>query len=315
MKHLLFFFLDGVGLGPPSPTNPLANHDGAAFRQLAGGQPLQLPLDEQSRPTPLVRMLDATLGVEGLPQSGTGQATLMTGVNCAQRVGRHFGPFPHSKTHDLLNRTNLFHKIQSLSLQHEAPAAFANAYPPQFFNASRRRATVTTHCCKAANIAIRDIDALRSGRALPADLTGAVWRNILELDVPTRTLSDAAQTLAATTRQHAFTLFEYFLTDKVGHSRIDTQPESLLTDLNQFLSALLDALNPVRETLLITSDHGNLEDMSHTQHTRNPVPLLVYGWAAPHFRQAADLTDVTPGIVEALRSAHSTDHSNADEAG
>ena len=72
--------------------------------------------------------------------------------------------------------------------------------------------------------------------------------------------------------------------------------------LNQFLRRLLDLLDPSRDTLLITSDHGNVEDVSHTQHTRNPVPLVVRGWAAPYFAEARDLTDVTPCIVDALRA-------------
>lgn len=303
MKHLLFLFLDGVGLAPETDQNPFAAHDGAAFRHLAGDQSWTQPFDEHDTPQHITRALDATLGVDGLPQSGTGQASLMTGTNCAQQVGRHFGPFPHSKTHDNLDQANLFHKVQSLFPQHDAPAAFANAYPPQFFNAARRRATVTTYCCNAAGVEIRDIDALQSGRALSADLTGTAWREILQLDVPDRSMTEAAQILASTTRQHAFTLFEYFLTDKVGHNRIDMPASTLLTELDRFLDALIEALDPDRETLLITSDHGNLEDTSHTQHTHNPVPLLVYGWAAPHFAQAGDLTDVTPGIVNALQAA------------
>jgi len=302
MKGILFLFLDGVGLGRDSPENPFAAHSGEAFRQLASGQPWMRPFHERTTPAHLVQSLDATLGVDGLPQSGTGQASLLTGANCPQLVGRHFGPFPHSKTYKSLNQANLFHKIQSLFPQQESPTAFANAYPPQFFSATRRRSTVTTHCCEAAEVEIRDITALREGRALPADLTGAIWRELLQLEVPQRTLAEAARVLASTTRQHAFTFFEYFLTDKVGHRRVETPPETLLTDLNAFLEALLDALDPSQETLLITSDHGNLEDTSHTQHTRNPVPLFVYGWAASHFEGAANLTDVTPGIVRALRS-------------
>jgi phosphopentomutase len=103
------------------------------------------------------------------------------------------------------------------------------------------------------------------------------------------------------------TFFEYFLTDKVGHRRIEMSPSTLLADLDSFLDGLLGALKPSEETLLITSDHGNFEDTSHTQHTRNPVPLIVYGWAAPHFANASDLTDVTPSIVRALRSANGAD--------
>lgn len=304
MKHILFLFLDGVGLAPEDSSNPFAAHEDGAFRHLAGGQRWTQPFEEHSSPTHLFRALDATLGVEGLPQSGTGQASLMTGVNCARLVGRHFGPFPHSETHEPLDQANLFHEVQALSASHEAPTAFANAFPPQYFDASQRRSTVTTHCCRAAQVEIRDIVALREKRALPADLTGATWRDLLHLDVPRRPPQDAASILAATARQHTFTLFEYFLTDKVGHRRIETPPETLFTQLNQFLGALTDALDPARETLLITSDHGNLEDTAHTHHTRNPVPLIVYGWAAPHFARATDLTDVTPGILKSLRSAN-----------
>jgi 2,3-bisphosphoglycerate-independent phosphoglycerate mutase len=303
MKRLLFLFLDGTGLSRDGPSNPFAAHDGGAFRRLAGGQHWTHPFEQQSGATHLLRALDATLGIKGLPQSGTGQASLLTGTNCAKQVGRHFGPYPHSKTHPSLDDANLFHKVQELFPQHPAPAAFANAFPPQYFDAPRRRATVTTRCCQAAEVPLRDMAALQAGEAIPADLTGHTWRDRLDLDVPLRTPAEAATVLASAAREHAVTFFEYFLTDKVGHRRIDVAPSTLLTDLDAFLNGLLDALRPSEETLLITSDHGNLEDTGHTQHTRNPVPLIVYGWAAPHFAEASDLTDVTPGIVRALRAA------------
>jgi len=301
MKRILFVFLDGVGLAPSGPSNPLSAHDGAAMRRLAGGQRWDRPFRPKATNTHLVRPIDATLGVEGLPQSGTGQASLLTGENCARLVGRHFGPFPHSTTHEVLDHKNLFQKVQDLFPAAEPPVAFANAFPPQYFNASRRRATVTTHCCRAAQVELRDIDALRAGRALPADLTGASWQDLLQLDVARMEPAEAGSVLASTARPHAFTLFEYFLTDKVGPKRIETPPAPLLTQLDEFFGGLLRALDPDQDALLLTSDHGNLEDTSHTQHTRNPVPLIVYGWAAPHFEDATSLTDVTPSIVNALR--------------
>lgn len=301
MKRLLFFFVDGVGIGERGDENPLSTIDAPALHRLAGHQQWCAPFSPQTAPELVVRSLDATLGVEGLPQSGTGQATLFTGTNCAEIVGRHFGPFPHSKTHPVLDRANLFCQLQSLS-DNGRPSTFANAFPPQYFDAARRRATVTTYCCKAANIALRDLSALRDERAVAADLTSVSWRERLNLDVPARSPAEAATILAALTRDHALTLFEYFLTDKAGHRRIDTPPAQLLADLDCVLGALVDRLDPARDALVVTSDHGNLEDLSHTQHTRNPVPLVVYGWAAPFFRDARSLTDVTPCIVEALRS-------------
>jgi len=309
MKRILFVFLDGVGLGPETSSNPLFAYEGKFVRRLANNQQWTDPFDEQSSSVHVVRALDATLGIEGLPQSGTGQATLMTGVNCAQRVGRHFGPYPHSKTHDVLDQDNLFQRVQALFSARNVSPAFANAFPPQYFNASRRRSTVTTRCCRAADVELRDISALRMKQAISADLTGATWRDLLDLDVPLRTPEETGSILAHAARQHPFTLFEYFLTDKVGHRRVDLSPDELLTQLDQFLGGVLETIDPTRDTLLITSDHGNLEDTSHTQHTRNPVPLIAYGWAAPHFANAQNLQDVTPSILQALRAANALSQS------
>lgn len=301
MRHILFFFVDGVGLGPQSPSNPLFDAETPGLRRLAGGQPWCRPLTARAGHTTLVRSLDATLEVEGLPQSGTGQASLLTGVNCATVVGRHFGPYPHSTTHATLDQDNLFRQIRTLG-DPALPVTFANAFPPQYFEAARRRATVTTYCCNAAGVALRDLSALRDRRAVAADLTGASWRTHLDLDVPDRSLSEAAEVLLSTARRHRFTLFEYFLTDKVGHGRVDTPAGTIVGALDGIIGALLERIDPETDTLLVTSDHGNLEAGTHTQHTRNPVPLLVHGWAAPYFERATDLTDVAPAVVAALRA-------------
>lgn len=303
MRRILFVFLDGVGLAPPGPENLFSKHENAGLQQLGGGAAWTQALPEQTSSRHLVRSLDATLGVDGLPQSGTGQATLFTGVNCAERVGRHFGPFPHSATYDVLDHENVFHRVHTLASFSNA-TAFANAFPPQFFEASSRRWTVTTRCCAGADVPLRDLDALQSNRAVAADLTAEAWREALHLDVSTRVAAQAANDLVATHRDHVFTLFEYFQTDKVGHGRGDLPSNVLLERLNQFFGHLLDLLDPAQDTLLVTSDHGNVEDTTHTQHTRNPVPLFVHGWAAPYFAGARDLTDVTPGIVNALKAVH-----------
>jgi hypothetical protein len=304
MKHILLLFLDGLGIGAPTESNPFAQTDWPGFRRLAENQPWHDPFSAHDGPRHVVRTLDATLGVEGLPQSGTGQGTLFTGVNCADVVGRHFGPFPHSTTHAVLDEQNVFQQLRGLPGTPQ-PVAFANAFPPPFFNASRRRATVTTHCCLAADVPLRDQSGLEAGHAVSADLTNTYWRTQLGLDVPKRTVDDAATVLASVAQDHAFTLFEYFLTDKVGHRRVETPPAELLRELDRFLRVLVDQLDPATDTLVLTSDHGNLEDTSHTQHTRNPVPLLVHGWAAPFFADATDLTDMTPAVVKALRSTRS----------
>ncbi len=77
--------------------------------------------------------------------------------------------------------------------------------------------------------------------------------------------------LAGNVDRYDFTLYEYFLTDKAGHTQDRDRCEQVLRDLDRFLAAYLEAAPPGATTLL-TSDHGNIEDLSTRSHTRNPVP-------------------------------------------
>ena len=307
MHSMLFVFLDGVGLGPAgSPDNPLACEALPAFERLAGQQrwtSQARPIDE---PDHLFRPIDATLDVEGLPQSGTGQATLFTGVNCALKAGRHFGPFPHSTTKPVLASQNLFHRLKALSLSD--PVAFANAYPSRFFDHARRRErwTVTTRCCLEADVPLRDEKALRAGKALAADLTNQGWQRLLDRDVPLISEAQAGRRLARLSMQHAFTLFEYYLTDKAGHNRTDRSAAAILHALDRFFTSLIASMDLEKQLLLVTSDHGNLEDLSTKSHTRNPVPFLAYGAGAHAFREVDSLSDVTPAIVSAFSDHYVT---------
>lgn len=296
-------FLDGVGLGPASPDNPFTQPDLPlpAFARLAGGQPLSDDLEPVARTDHIVRRIDATLGVEGLPQSGTGQASLLAGVNGPALAGRHYGPFPHSKTRAALAERNVFARVRAAFLAEPMPVAFANAYPDRFFAlvARRDRWTVTTRCCLDADVPIRTAADLAAGRALAADITGAGWRRF-DVSAPVIAEEEAARRLLALMRAHRFTLFEYFLTDKAGHSRDPDRAAHVLRSLDRFFSTLLNGLDPAQELLLVTSDHGNLEDLGVKTHTRNPVPLLAVGRGATHFQDVDDLADVTPAIERAL---------------
>ena len=320
--RVLFVFLDGVGIGPPSLHNPLATTSRPALEQLAGAHPWAAPFPHVDEETHVVKAIDACLGVEGLPQSGTGQATLFTGVNCAEHVGRHFGPYPHSSTHDILRKKNLFRRVNRLPFSGDAEsdaksssesargsgdsghaAAFANAYPPRFFDwvEARGRYTVTTMSAVESGLSLRRSDDLAAGDAVSADITAAGWPDP-DASISPREEAEAARHLVQLHRRHRCTLFEYYLTDKAGHGRLDIPAERIVGTVDRFLGGIVEAMDPSSECLVITSDHGNIEALNEKTHTRNPVPLIAWGAGASAFRDVTDLSGVTPAIEQLLRT-------------
>ncbi|MDH7499283.1 MAG: hypothetical protein QHH30_02730 [candidate division NC10 bacterium] len=116
-------FIDGLGIGERDPRkNPMAEAETrwfAFFREGTG---------KAADPSPLLRFADANLGVEGLPQSATGQTTLLTGINAAQLLGRHVNGFCTRELRALLDGHSLFARL----LQMGRKPTFANAYTPPF---------------------------------------------------------------------------------------------------------------------------------------------------------------------------------------
>ncbi|MEM6782708.1 MAG: alkaline phosphatase family protein [Bacteroidota bacterium] len=298
LPRLLFVFLDGVGLGPPTEANPLATNALPAFSRLASGHAWTAEAPWVAEPTHVFRPIDANLGLDGLPQSGTGQASLFTGVNCAERAGRHYGPYPHSTSKPVLKEQNLFAQLHG-ALGTDQPVdttcAFANAYPTRFFEVMRQRKrwTVTSYCCYASGVRLRRVYDLERRRAVFADLTGTSWPGAT---LRVRSEAEAAADLLALAASRHVTLFEFWLTDKVGHAQDPEQAADILHALDRFFGPLLDGLPP-DVTLVVSSDHGNIEDLATKSHTRHPVPLVAVGPGAEALADVTDLCGVVPSLV------------------
>ena len=71
--------------------------------------------------------------------------------------------------------------------------------------------------------------------------------------------------------------------------------------LTRFVRSVLETADLTRQTVIITSDHGNIEDAATRSHTLNPVATLAFGPARDFVSSRVHvLTDITPAIVEAL---------------
>jgi hypothetical protein len=301
---LLFLFLDGVGLGVNNPQqNPFARANLPALLDLLDGRRmLQTNAPLESRRATLLA-LDACLGVPGLPQSATGQAVLLTGQNVPALLGYHYGPKPNPPVAQFLANGNLFSRLNNAGRR----VAFLNAFPPGYFDgihSGRRLYAAIAQAAVNAGLPLGTLDDLRKGRALSADFTAQGWRERLGLpNTPVLAPFDAGERLAGLASVQDFSLFEYWLSDYAGHSQDMDAACRLLETFDQVLAGLLAGWDDASGLILITSDHGNLEDLSTRRHTSNPVPALLIG--APELRRRFitrlhDLTDVAPAIVDFL---------------
>ena len=158
-------------------------------------------------------------------------------------------------------------------------AAFINAYRPLFFKLkekTRWRLSTTTVANLSAGLPFFLIEDIRRGRSIYHDFTNEslIARGF---DVPRFSPEDAAHVLAHISREFDFILYEYFLTDRAGHCQDMERAFGEIEKLERFLSALLVDLNCDESLIILTSDHGNIEDLSVKTHTRNRVPTFLWG--------------------------------------
>jgi 2,3-bisphosphoglycerate-independent phosphoglycerate mutase len=294
---ILFVFLDGVGLAPAGPYNPLSRVPMPHVAALLGG-PLVLDRVGQVARSPgvLLRAVDACLGMPGLPQSATGQTALFTGVNAAALAGDHVTAYPTEPLRAVIARCSVLKRAADAG----AKVLFANAHSERFWQMieeGKRRLGASTLTALAAGAPIPTLSDLLEGRAVLWDITHEVAASYLGYDLPLVSPEEAGTRLARLAAQHDLVLYESFLTDLAGHQRIEA--EWVLSRLDAFLGSILAHRSP-EVTLVVCSDHGNLEDATTKAHTANPVPLLVVGSAAESFRGATAITDVTPAILSSM---------------
>jgi 2,3-bisphosphoglycerate-independent phosphoglycerate mutase len=286
MKVVLIF-IDGLGIGEAfEDRNPCVQSDLKVLNNY------RMP-DGRLTGTHDVIALDANLGVLGLPQSATGQSTLLTGLNTAKLLGRHLQGFPNQTLRGVLKERCIPVRLEKKGLK----PVFINAYRPEFFTlpaGMQWRLSVTTVVNLAANLPFKTLADVENGQALYHDFTNQL---LIErgFRVPLFTPEQAGSILAALSEDADFLFYEYFLTDRAGHLQDMHLARRMIHLLDRFLSAFFNGISAECITIL-TSDHGNIEDLSTKTHTRNPVMTLVRG---DHHLSGAwsSIQDIAPAIL------------------
>jgi hypothetical protein len=293
----LFLFLDGVGIGrADAEINPLFRAKLPTLQSLMGGRMLEKKNPRRSSRLAECVPLNATLGVAGLPQSGTGQITLFTGVNAAKIFGRHFGPYAPTTLRPVLEE----HNILKILKQRGCSVVFTNPYPSQFFSYMEQhptRISVSTLASIMAGIPLLTDQELKNNQAIAADITRSRWNEIGFPEIGTVTPQEAGAHLAEITAHNDVTLFEYWLPDHAGHAGSMDHAVEIMERFDGLLEGVLKTCNLETTTIVITSDHGNIEDLSKKTHTRNRVPCIVIGRKKETAQALQSLMDVPRFIL------------------
>jgi 2,3-bisphosphoglycerate-independent phosphoglycerate mutase len=312
VRKVLLVFLDGVGLGDDDAhANAFVGATLPVLARLFEGRlAVRATAPFHGAAASLVG-LDATLGMDGTPQSGTGQTALLTGVDAVQRYGRHFGPWVPVSLRPLLLERSVLARARAAGRR----VTFANAYPEELVEAGRaaladgaRRLPPYLRAgpplaALGAGVLDRHTPELERDEAVASEITNDGWREHLgRSGVPIRTAAEAGATLARIAAAHDLTLFGHYATDYAGHRGALAGAIAALERVDAFLGGLL-ADAPADLRIIVTSDHGNIEDCT-VEHTRNPALCLVMGEGHAGFAsQLRSLVDVAPAILRELEVA------------
>lgn len=300
--HILLVFLDGVGLGDDdSAVNPFAAASTPTLNALADGRRWLRDTGRQQGPRSLFIPTDPRLGVPGLPQSGTGQAAILTGRNVPALIGQHYGPKPDAATRQILAEDNFFKQVVTRG----GKAALIEAYPPRWhvgIDSGKRLRASYQQAAHEAGLTIFDDAALYRGDALAVDWTGEAWRSQLGYtDSPVYTPAEAGAKMVEIARRYDFAFFSHWLTDVIGHRGTMAEALDLLALFDGVMAGALEAWDDDEGLMIITSDHGNFEVIGDRRHTANDVPTVVIGRERGVFDDGySDLTGIVPRMAQLL---------------
>ncbi|MCS6972450.1 MAG: alkaline phosphatase family protein [Leptospiraceae bacterium] len=288
---IIYIFLDGVGLGQNNPEiNPFARFANRFFGAHAGRQ-FTMP--------GYVIATDAHMGVPGLPQSATGQTALFTGYPGPQILGRHVNGYPTFTLRPYFREKNILKLLNSAGFNATLINSYSTAYLRRLEHPrAERMLSATSLMQKYSGKPYFTTEDYLAGRSLYMDMTN--WflrRNGMAL--PLVRPYENGRRLVRLARHYDLVVYEYFFTDKVGHEQSWGAAKRILRHVDDFLAGVWDELSPQHETVVISSDHGNMEDLSTGNHTDNPVGTWVYGRHAQLFcDKVRDLTGIARTILE-----------------
>ena len=241
--------------------------------------------------------LDAQLGIPGYPQSATGHTTIYTGTNVSALIDKHLYGFPNADLRIVLQEKSLFVNLTRQGFR----CKFMNAFRPIFFTTpelfKNKHMSATTEMNIYAGLPFADFSQIKNKKALYHDYSN---EELIAkgFDLPAYTADQAAEILTSESQSYDVILYEYFMTDFAGHARDMSQAIKEIHKVEDLIQATVKKTNFNKTSIIVASDHGNIEDLRTKSHTLNPAFFAV--WWAKSVKQKPNLTslmDIYPLIL------------------
>ena len=294
-KTIIYVFIDGIGLGQKNvDTNPFTRFPSHFFAPLGG----KTSFSENGYLIPT----DAKMGYPGAPQSATGQTALFSGYNGADLVGRHINGFPTFTLRPYL----LNHSIVKKFIDNGLKATLLNSYTQWYLDKinkprAQRLMSASTLMQMGSGLPLFTIDDYLAGLSLFMDITNWFLR-YLKYDIPLVKPKYVGRKLVQLARQYDLVLYEYFFTDKIGHNGSMGAAKRVLSHIEGLLEGVWEEIDTEKELFVLSSDHGNFEDLSNTRHTENKVPTILYGCGADQIQNKIQYLYNIPQELMRLRN-------------
>ena len=217
-------------------------------------------------------------------------------------------PSRDAKTREIIAQHSYFRRLT----QYGKSARLLTAYPPRLIADFERGKTLRSSIQQAAfesGVPHLTLDDVKNRRALTAEWTTDSWRRHLRYgDLPHYSARSAGRLLARLAGERDFAFHSHWLTDRIGHRGTLKEGIEILERFDAVLAGVLDEWDADAGLVVVTSDHGNLEDLSTRRHTLNPVPTLIVGRRAGQFADGySRLTDFVKACDRMLFDDHKLD--------
>jgi hypothetical protein len=153
----------------------------------------------------------------------------------------------------------------------------------ELFTLAEINQNIFVHAAREAGVPLSTWRDVREGRALTSTMTHELEAefNVDFLDqppLPVHTPRQAAHILMAQAEQHDFTFYKYQVPDLVSHTGKVELARHVFAIIEDFLEAILQAVDPERMIVIVTSDHGHLEQLASSHaHPKTRVPTWFFG--------------------------------------